>query len=214
MIPGFTTDDLDKVLAALALLAERTTFPEMVEVLPAVLGALFPSERVVLAVNHGGENNDFLAKVSTLEKGELCLNFPVKAALMEATIVRETDFSRREIAMAEVVLPYLQRCLEAAFGRDQASQEAHVPELEAPAGIQKLVQLGLSKREAEVLWWLALGKVNKEIASILGVSFRTVQKHVENILRKLELENRHAAAVHAAAWLRCTLSQVKQASES
>lgn len=52
---------------------------------------------------------------------------------------------------------------------------------------------GLSCREAEVLSWVAQGKTNADIASILGLSSRTVQKHLEHIFKKLGVETRVAA---------------------
>jgi DNA-binding NarL/FixJ family response regulator len=55
-------------------------------------------------------------------------------------------------------------------------------------------ELGLSLREAEVLYWLSEGKSNRDIADILGLSPRTVMKHVEQLLAKLGVENRTAAA--------------------
>ncbi len=57
--------------------------------------------------------------------------------------------------------------------------------------------LGLSRRETEVLHWIAEGNSNAAIATILGISKRTVDKHVENILRKLHVETRVEAAIHA-----------------
>ncbi len=51
---------------------------------------------------------------------------------------------------------------------------------------------GLSDRETTVLWWLTEGKTNSEIGSILCISPRTVQKHLERIYSKLGVENRHA----------------------
>jgi DNA-binding NarL/FixJ family response regulator len=54
--------------------------------------------------------------------------------------------------------------------------------------------LGLSAREGEVAAWLAGGKSNRDIAQILGLSPRTVTKHVEQIFAKLGVENRTAAA--------------------
>jgi DNA-binding CsgD family transcriptional regulator len=51
-------------------------------------------------------------------------------------------------------------------------------------------RLGLTSRETEVLLWIAQGKTNAEIAQILGGSRRTMDKHVQNILAKLSLENR------------------------
>ncbi|HUB63780.1 MAG TPA: response regulator [Methylocella sp.] len=57
--------------------------------------------------------------------------------------------------------------------------------------------LTLTQREAEVLVWLAAGKSNRDISDILGISPRTVNKHLEKIFAKLGVENRAAAAVIA-----------------
>jgi len=59
-------------------------------------------------------------------------------------------------------------------------------------------ELGLTSREGEVLSWLAKGKTNRDIAQILGLSPRTVDKHLEQIYAKLGVENRTAAAAIAA----------------
>jgi DNA-binding NarL/FixJ family response regulator len=56
---------------------------------------------------------------------------------------------------------------------------------------------GLSPREAEVLIWLAHGKSNKDIAEILEMSPRTVNKHLEQIFNKLAVEKRTSAATMA-----------------
>jgi DNA-binding response OmpR family regulator/DNA-binding CsgD family transcriptional regulator len=53
--------------------------------------------------------------------------------------------------------------------------------------------LGLSEREAEVLFWMSEGKSNPEIALILGAATGTIKKHAENIFAKLGVENRAAA---------------------
>lgn len=72
--------------------------------------------------------------------------------------------------------------------------------LTAPAGTAahprspaELVALGVSPREAEVLFWLVEGKSNADIATILGVAEGTVKKHLEHIFAKLGVENRTAA---------------------
>jgi DNA-binding NarL/FixJ family response regulator len=52
----------------------------------------------------------------------------------------------------------------------------------------------LTDREAEVLLWIAHGKTNREIAQILEMSPRTVNKHLEQVFKKLGVENRTAAA--------------------
>ena len=56
----------------------------------------------------------------------------------------------------------------------------------------------LTGREAEVLLWIAKGKSNRDIGEILGLSPRTVNKHLEQIYTKLGVENRASAAVRAA----------------
>ncbi|AWJ86380.1 DNA-binding response regulator (plasmid) [Azospirillum sp. TSH58] len=58
-------------------------------------------------------------------------------------------------------------------------------------------KLSLTPREAEVLMWVANGKPNRDIAEILGLSPRTVDKHLEQIYAKLGVENRAAAAAMA-----------------
>jgi DNA-binding CsgD family transcriptional regulator len=56
---------------------------------------------------------------------------------------------------------------------------------------------GLTAREAEVLYWVAKGKINRDVADILGASTATVKKHVERIFAKLGVETRTAAAARA-----------------
>jgi DNA-binding response OmpR family regulator len=63
---------------------------------------------------------------------------------------------------------------------------------------------GLTHRESEVLLWIAKGKANRDIGEILGLSSRTVNKHLEQIYAKLGVENRASAAVKAAHVLRET----------
>src|SRR3954466_16367675 len=58
-------------------------------------------------------------------------------------------------------------------------------------------ELGLTRREGEVLSWLSKGKTNRDIAQILGLSPRTVDKHLEQVYAKLGVENRTAAAAIA-----------------
>ena len=55
--------------------------------------------------------------------------------------------------------------------------------------------LGLTARQGEVLFWICQGKSNAEIAIILGLSIRTVHKHVQAILKTLAVDNRTAAAL-------------------
>jgi DNA-binding NarL/FixJ family response regulator len=51
-----------------------------------------------------------------------------------------------------------------------------------------------TQRESEVLFWISKGKTNREIGLVLSMSPRTVNKHLEQIYRKLNVDNRTAAA--------------------
>ena len=57
----------------------------------------------------------------------------------------------------------------------------------------------LTPRELDVLAWIARGKTNRDIAEILGMSPRTVNKHLEHIFVKLGVETRAAAAALVAS---------------
>lgn len=66
---------------------------------------------------------------------------------------------------------------------------------------QRLHDIALIPRETEVLSWLAKGKTNRDIADILGMSPRTVNKHLEHIFEKLGVETRSAATALASKLL-------------
>ena len=71
-------------------------------------------------------------------------------------------------------------------------------DLERPSEVEMLREaFPLTGRGSEVLLWLAKGKSNSEIGMILDVSPRTINKHLEQIFRKLNVENRTSAAVMA-----------------
>lgn len=59
--------------------------------------------------------------------------------------------------------------------------------------ISRLQGLGLTEREAEVMYWVCEGKNNPEIAQILDVTLHTVNRHNEHIFKKLAVDNRHKA---------------------
>lgn len=65
----------------------------------------------------------------------------------------------------------------------------------------RLTNAALTPRETEVLSWLAKGKTNRDIGDILGMSHRTVNKHLEHIFEKLGVETRAAAAALAIVHL-------------
>lgn len=62
----------------------------------------------------------------------------------------------------------------------------------------RLATASLTQRETEVLSWIAKGKTNRDVGEILGVSPRTVNKHLEHVFEKLGVETRAAAAALAS----------------
>jgi len=94
------------------------------------------------------------------------------------------DFSERDRTMMKLLAPHFSLALSAAeLATGNRAEETRA-----------LEHLGLTPREADVAAWLARGRTNPEIASILAMKPRTVEKHVENILGKLGVENRTTAA--------------------
>jgi DNA-binding NarL/FixJ family response regulator len=78
-------------------------------------------------------------------------------------------------------------------GSEQATNDFE-PDFSSP---ERLLSLGVSARVAEVLLWVAQGKTNAEIATILGISESTVKKHVMEIFNVLGVETRNAATLRA-----------------
>ena len=72
----------------------------------------------------------------------------------------------------------------------------------APPGPAALLALGLTPRQAEVVYWVAQGKTNPEIGMILSASPRTIDKHMERIFERLGVENRGSLTLVANERLR------------
>lgn len=97
------------------------------------------------------------------------------------TLHRDRPIQESLRPLLAILSPHIER----AYGTALASVDSLDPE--------KLTRYGLTVREAEVLVWVIQGKRDSEIALILGISTKTVSKHMEKILSKLNVENRGAA---------------------
>jgi DNA-binding CsgD family transcriptional regulator len=109
---------------------------------------------------------------------------------------RKVAFTDEERDLADVLCPhlaYLYRLYAAAQGVNES-----VPF--APSHTAAV----LTAREREVLQWVAAGKTNRDVAAILKVGLRTVEKHLEHIYEKLGVETRTAAVMRACAAQRPT----------
>ncbi len=102
------------------------------------------------------------------------------------------------LARAEAVA---QRVQEAA-----AKNAGFNPDFSSPEPLR--VAFKLTAREAEVLLWVAQGKTNSEIASILGNSEATVKQHVGVVFQKLGVEGRNAATLRALEVLSAARAKV------
>ena len=80
-------------------------------------------------------------------------------------------------------------------------EESDVAQIEA-----LILALKITQREAEVLYWVIRGKTNRDIGDILGMSPRTVNKHLEHVYQKLNVETRTAAAAFAMSKVRALQS--------
>lgn len=86
-------------------------------------------------------------------------------------------------------------CLYVRLSIDrEADKVLLLMEEERAVSAKALDALGLTKREAEVLRWVALRKTSAEIGILCDISQRTVQKHLEHIYVKLGVSSRGAAA--------------------
>ncbi|MBA3543738.1 MAG: helix-turn-helix transcriptional regulator [Chthoniobacterales bacterium] len=87
--------------------------------------------------------------------------------------------------------------LEVQLRRRANDQVLLLRESNATSTPARLTELGLTPRQAQVLYWIAQGKTNPEIGTILGASHHTIHQHVNAILEKLGVENRATAMLRA-----------------
>ena len=120
---------------------------------------------------------DDLGVNTTLSNGDV-----VSVALMR----ERRTFGKEDREIFALLIPHIETLFSPPAARDASS----------------LRGIGLSEREQEVLFWVAEAKANSEIAVILGIARGTVKRHLENIYKKLGVENRHGAARRALEKLR------------
>lgn len=110
------------------------------------------------------------------------------------SIHQEREFASNERLLFQLLRPHLER----AWRRMDATRRSRPARRRlSQTDFLQLRRRGLTRRECEVLFWLAEAKTDGEIALLLGLSLRTINHHVSSILRKLGVENRVAAATFA-----------------
>lgn len=151
----------------------------------------------------------------------------VQQAILHATIIlcavtldEEKLFGAMRLGVAACCTPYatpeallamVQRAAQGQFLL--TSDDVFVASSQSRAGRQAVLEkeershhpnMVLSTREIEILDAIAHGKSNKEIAKFLKISDQTVKNHITSILKKLLVNDRTAAVVHALryGWLK------------
>jgi DNA-binding response OmpR family regulator/DNA-binding CsgD family transcriptional regulator len=153
------------------------------------------------------------------QSGRVLWYTPQAARLLSTALA---DFDREDYVLPREVQRWLQQCAQAPSGAEPTSHKLnphgasstmrliYVGEIGPDEYLLRLVEgeidddrtwlkrkLTVTEREAEVLLWIARGKSNRDIAEILDLSPRTVNKHLEQIYAKLGVENRASAAALA-----------------
>jgi DNA-binding NarL/FixJ family response regulator len=137
---------------------------------PAVLAALGEQAPPTLAVSASDERDDVVRTVAAGASGYLLKTAPVDRIVDAIRATRDG---------------------EPVFSAELAG---HLLELDLGDAVEDPEWEALTEREREVLRFLARGHTYRRIGEQLHVVEKTVETHVRNILRKLQLTNRHEAA--------------------
>ncbi len=130
---------------------------------------------------------------------QLYVLLPVAGYQMKFFVSRDREFSEEVVEMFRLLVDHVALAYCNAQKITALRQADSI--LRKPISSNRL-----TPRETEILHWIQQGKRNGEIGIILGISERTVEKHVENILRKLKVETRTSAIAQAEAFRRTSNS--------
>ena len=108
------------------------------------------------------------------------------------------NFSDRDRACLELIRPHLGNLYRLGVESRRADAAPAAQENAADSVVHPAAR-PLTARECDVLHWLAAGKTDRDIGAILGISPRTVQKHLQRIYEKLGVETRTAAVMRMLA---------------
>ena len=133
--------------------------------------------------------SEFRDVYSLIGQSTMTTPVSISGAEVSAFAYRRDDkpFSEEHRLIADLAQPHLQRAFQNARTFSALA--------DAMPNATIIVDNSLTPRESHVAFWLSHGKTNREISLILKTAPRTVEKHVESILRKLHVENRTTAAL-------------------
>lgn len=125
---------------------------------------------------------------------ELCFNDESARKARLLAVRHEVHLSQAEAARQRMENAHLTKALAEIAARLQRGGDDANVDGALPVRPENLIALGLTPREAEVLYWVTQGKTNEDVMAILGTSLSAVKKHLGRIYEKLGVENRTAAA--------------------
>jgi DNA-binding NarL/FixJ family response regulator len=185
-------DYITKPIKPEELLARITVHVNNASMIENARAALDVAKQFVLAVNDGGE-----VLWSTPETRELLAGGGIDYADPDGEFVAmlRSWIGRNDVKNDLIVQtrgdPLTIRYFKAVTSEEHLLRIVD-HDLLMDAGLLEAA-LPITKREAEVLLWVAHGKTNREIGEILSLSPRTVNKHLEQIYPKIQVDNRSGA---------------------
>ena len=160
-----------------------------------------PVDIVLMDLNLGSNHDGFAATRSVLRAHPQLKVIVVSASLDTETVLAArrsgaSGYLAKDLPVADVVEAV--RAI-AAPGARRAVYGNQLPSGSATSGVTWSSIRGLTRRESEVLSELRRGRGNREIAMRLGVSITTVNKHVQQVLKKLHAKTRGEAVARIRA---------------
>jgi len=163
--------------------------------------ASYPVDIVLMDLSLGPDQDAFAATTAIRQNHESVKVIVISASLdWEAASAARSAGARgylpKDLAIADMV-DVIRALASPSFGRSTFADMLE----SRPNGRSKMLSLwsALTRREQEVLAELRRGRTNREIAARLGVSITTVNKHVQQVLKKLHVRTRSQAIAMAAA---------------
>lgn len=185
---GMLDEARTQALGALALLQGSHALPELMRVHQLLSRIAKAQGDAARALHHHEAFHAGYAQchdeTSARRASVLAVRHQVDLARAEAQRQR-LENARLTEALAEIAARLPARSAGTPADRDRPARPAQPRDLQA---------LGLTPREAEVLFWVAKGKTNDDVALLLGSSLSAVKKHLARVYEKLGVENRTAAA--------------------
>jgi DNA-binding NarL/FixJ family response regulator len=105
------------------------------------------------------------------------------------------DYLTKPVIRDDLLAAVEVRLARAELARQRQGASGFHPDYSSPEPLQRVLQL--TPREAETLLWVAQGKSNADIGTILGMSEKTVKQHLGSVFQKLGVEGRNAATLRA-----------------